>query len=553
MKKILSFLGLAFLPTIGFCASGPVTVFNSSAVAFSTVAAVNLQSYVNPQTNAGKLAAQVTYSSATLASKTFTGGQVSTGSITVASANILKSSATDRITVPATSLILASASTAQITISSAIAGAIVTVNGYQLIEGDKWNRGTSSTTAARSLSAAINTYMGAFRSTHTYNVVYATSTATGQITNTYTLTSSTTGITVTTFRGGRNPALYDQWISFNGTKVYNGYGWTDASGTSTGTAASIASWLNSFGVIRAAAANSVVFATATVAGAAGNAFTLSASTTNLTVLSAAFTGGQNSGYVTVNGRTYTAGVDFSTGTTAATATSLAAAINATSATYGVTAAAQSSVVRTTSTIVGSAANYTVFSSTQAALVLSAPFTASGGTATGTMTGGSDSGITNNSANITVTAHGFTTALPVLYSGTPAIGGLTTGTTYFAVVVSANVIKLSSTSAVAQTGNGIVITSSQTLTSANTYTLAPLAFSAGTASGKWEVSNDGVNWADYTRTALGLNVSSNTFTAVYPSSTVVQDFGYVDYGWMRYNIVGPTQGGVNLKVLLNSKD
>ncbi len=555
MRKILAFIGTLVLPALGFCASGPFTLYSSTGVTFSTFAPVNLQAYQNiPQNSAGKLAAQIVFSSTTFASQSFIAGRVSTGSITVSSANIIKSSATNRITVPATSVILPSAATAQITISSAVPGSTVYVNGNSLTEGVEWNRGASSTTAARSLSAAINQYIGAVISTHVFNVIYATATATGLATNSYTITATTTGITATAFRGGRNAGLLNQYITFNGTKYYNGYGWTDASGTSTGTAASIAAWLNTFtDVIRATNTVSVVYATATVAGAAGNAYTLSASTTNLTVLTPTFQGGQDSAFVTVNGRTYTAGADFVTGTTAATATSLAAAINATAATYGVSAAAQASVVRTTSTAVGVAANYITASSSQAALVLSAPFTAAGGAATGLMTGGLDSAITINSANIALATHSFTTGLQVLYSGTPAIGGLTTGTTYFVVAVNPNVIRLSSTSAVAQTGNGIVITSSQTPTTSNTYTLAPLAFSIGSAAAKWQVSNDGANWADYTTTAVGISVPTLTLTPVFPSSTTVQDFGLVDYGWMRYNITGPTSGGINLKVILNSKD
>jgi hypothetical protein len=99
----------------------------------------------------------------------------------------------------------------------------------------------------------------------------------------------------------------------------------------------------------------------------------------------------------------------------------------------------------------------------------------------------------------------------------------------------------------------VVTSTSTQTTAHTYTLAPQAFVQGNASAQWQVSNDGVNWVNYLANTFNVAVTSQTFTPVFPSSTTAQDFGMIDYGYLRYNVVGPSQGGVQLKVILNAKE
>lgn len=549
MKRLFKFLMILAAPVTVFGISGPVTVANETGLTYNNTYPVNLNS---PTTGGNKFSAQVTASSQVTASQTFTDGQQSTASITVNSANIFAVGATNRITVPPTNQILAQSATAQITISSGVPGSTVFVNGNSLKEGVQWNAGASSTTAATSLAAAINLYIGAVVSTNIYNVIYATAVTGGSAGNSFTITSSSVpAYSTTTFSGGSDDILLNDVILFNGNIYRNHYDWTDYSGTSSGTALSIAQLFNTFGVVVATVSTgaSVVYTTATP-GNLGNTYTLSSSTPGLTVLSATYTGGQSSGSVTINSVTFTAGVDFSTGTTAQTATSLALAINR-ALLDGTTAQAISNVVTTTSTANGVASNYILASSTQAALTLSAPFVIVSSASTGIMTGGRDASYTINTTSITIANHGFSKALPVLYSGTPAIGGLSTGTTYYAVPYSANVIGLSSTSAVAQTGNAITLTSSSTQTTAHTYTLAPLVFSAGSAGGFWQVSNDGTTWSTFSTTAGNIAVSSQTYTAA--SVTTIQDFGIVDYGYLRYNVTAPTTGGQALKVILNAKD
>jgi hypothetical protein len=457
------------------------------------------------------------------------------------------------------------------TMSGGINPAVVTANGFSFTANKEWLVVNNATTTAQNLATALDILTVLVATNSGTNVVYASSTLVGTAVNSFTLTSSTPAalsVSSTNFSGGKAPALLDAYFSINGANYLNGFGWSDISGTSTGTAASIAAFLNATstnsatcgggaGNILATAVGGVVNLRTWTACAANNAITLATtpSSGGLTIGSALFTGGADNGAVSINGKIFTAGVDFSTGAAASnTATNLATAITASSTTIGVTAQAIGAVVTATSTVVGSITNYAMTSSTDAALTLSGPKIITAGASVGAMTGGVASSFTINTQTINIPNHRFTTALPVLYStGVVAITNLVNQTTYFVVVVDANNIKLSSTSVVALTGNGLVLASSTTGTTAHTYTLTPGPFIQGPASGKWQVSNDGTNWNDYLATAEGIAVTSQTFVAVNPSTTTVQDFGPIDYGWIRYNALGPTQGGVTLKVILNAKD
>lgn len=445
------------------------------------------------------------------------------------------------------------------TFTNAINNAAIQVNGRTLTNGTDWTAQSTSSGTAANLATAMNTTLGitAAWGGGTSVIVYATSTITGTSGNSIAMaTLAPLGISTSalTFSGGLNPQLTGDSITFNGIVGTNGIHWTDSSGTSTGTAISITAWLNTFAVIRSTTngISSVIYSTATTAGVAGNAFTLSDTDSVLTETAPTYTGGQDAGYVTINGLRFTAGVDFSTGAaTSNTATSLASAIN-TAILDGTSANAVGAIVTTTSTIVGTAANYALTSSTDAALTLSGPKTVTNGASTGIMTGGTNSGVTLNSSIILLPSHGFTTALPVLYTGSPAIGGLTTGTTYFPGIIDANDIALAVSSANALAGTYITITGTTTQTTANTYTLAPLAYLAGSAGGVWQASNDCLNWGTFGPTVNNIVVSSQSYTAGAPV-TVIQDWGMVDFACLRYNITGPTQGAVAVKVILNAKD
>lgn len=455
-------------------------------------------------------------------------------------------------------------------LNRALQAASITFNGVPYINGDQWNdQSNTSTGTAANVGQFMNTLNG---------ITATAATAIGATASTSVVVNSTSGLTAAK-------------ITLSGTGVVNllnGTNWT-AVNTTTGTAAALSTACNLFtsvtGIICSNASNSstvfatatvrgisgnsyfitsstpsaissatflggtadtfgsTVFSTATVAGSAGNSFTLASSNAGMTVAKPTFTNGQDAATFTLNGIALTAGVNFSTGSTTTDATNLATALNALSPKI-VSAQGIGAVVTATSTVTGTVTNYTMSTNQTSNLTLSGA----------TMTGGTTAADTLNSATINLPAHGFTTALPVLYTtGTVAIGNLAWGTTYFVVVVDSNNVQLSSTSTQAVLGVGLVISSTNTQTSAHTYTLAPLAFTQGTAAGKWQVSNDGLSFADFSTTAANVSVSTQTFTPVFPSTTTVQDFGLVDYGYMRYQFTPPTQGGIALKVILNAKD
>ena len=221
-----------------------------------------------------------------------------------------------------------------------------------------------------------------------------------------------------------------------------------------------------------------------------------------------------------------------------------------------TLAANGTVIYTTAATVG--INYSLWTSSQAALTIS-PYTSSStsqGWASGSMAGGVAAAVKINSPIIYITTHGYTTGTEVLYTTSSlTVSPLMYGTTYYVIPVTANAIELALTSTGAVAGKYITITSSNTPTSKDTMTLTPLAITGSTTSYKWQVSNDGMNWYDYTSTSGGVAVSSVTILAAgYVSTGTVNtwDFGTVDYSWIRLNVVAPPTGGVKLVVTGNGK-
>lgn len=243
-----------------------------------------------------------------------------------------------------------------------------------------------------------------------------------------------------------------------------------------------------------------------------------------------FTGGQDNAVLNVNGRTFTQGAAWSVGaSSAATADSIVTALNADSvlSTLLTATSTASGVVTLTSLGNGALSNYAMSTSTPAAL---APNSA-------TMTGGVDAAFTLNAAPIALPNNVFTLALPVLFtvgSGT-APGGLVAGTTYFAIPGSGNEVSFATTSARALSNQPLLITSSSTQTTANSFTFTPLPFT-GTAGFEWEVSNDGINFDVLT------GVSSVTFTG---SGVATWNFGTLGFRYLELSFSSQTAGGAVL--------
>lgn len=445
MKKLLISIGLMlgsipamaqFFPAGGNTYSGYLV--NEPALAYSNTYYIDTSVY-----NANRISAQVLYSSTSLAATNFQDGAQSTASFTVVSYTALSTAtATENITIGST---------------SGLNGAILTVNGIDLLIGRDWGvTRASKASVAASLATAITTAFPNLSSTNTSNVVYTTATV----------------------------------------------------------------------------------------GSYANAYTFSSNNSSVTVSSAKMTGGQDNAVLTIGTITVTANRDFYPLTSnAATATSLASGINSRNNNVKASAGA-GGVVYSTSVLNGSAYNYSLVSSTPAALSLSAS----------SMQNGTDPRfVLGNPLFSSSTATGFTRGLAVVFStgSAPAYSWITNQSTYYAVPNSSFTYFLSkySSSAVAGlTSDYVVPTSStsQVFSAMHTYTLTPAAF-AGSPTFTFQVSDDGASWATAPSTGtITPNFTNNNASPASPLQTIV-DFGSFNFRYLRLNVVGPTAGGVFLKV------
>lgn len=314
----------------------------------------------------------------------------------------------------------------------------------------------------------------------------------------------------------------------------NGLDWATGP-TKAATALSIRNALANVPWLSVSASGSVVYATAT-AGSFYNSMQLVSSNANVTVASQFFAGGQSNATVKIHGVALLQGLDWTAATSnAATASSLASAINGSSfLNTAVSAGASGGVVTTTSTFADSLYNYSQVTSTPTALSAT------------NMSGGTAPAFRLRSPVFTIPSHGFSLALPVLYSGSPAIGGLSSGSTYYAVPLTANTFDLAkySTSAVAGV-DLVVITSTNTQLAADTYTLAPLGI-AGIPSFKWQVSNDNSTWSDLAVSSVTMGPTGTPYSI--PPAITFWSFGYIGTRYIRLNVTAPTAGGIGLKII-----
>lgn len=338
--------------------------------------------------------------------------------------------------------------------------------------------------------------------------------------------SATNHLTVTS-----TSALIAATIAVPGYTFRQGVDWGVGANV-TATALNIKNALAKVPYLSVSASGGVVYATATY-GSIYNSYGMSSNNGSLVVASPKFSGGRDNAVFTMNGVGLLQGRQwFALTSNAATATSLASAINASSYLGArVHAAASGAVVTSTSTLADASANYSMVSSTPTALSLSGA----------AMTGGITSAVTLNSSLFIKASHGLPLALPVLYSGTPVIGGLAASTTYYAIPVTAGSFRLSTSQAGALAGTGlVVVTSTNTQLAQHTYTLAPLAIS-GTPSFKWQVSNDNSNWEDLAVSSVTMSSYSN------PPASTLWSFGFIGTQYIRLKVVGPTTGAIYLKV------
>ena len=565
MKKIIALtLGLGGLLAAPCMAASHniVNIANETGLAYNNSYTLNASTFPNAG-GTSRVSVQVVYSSMSPNAANFTGGSLSTATISVTNNALLSANnATDQITVPATSLILPAPATAQITIVSTagISGACITVDGginqASFCNGIDWTSVSTASGTASALATRMHSvpWLDANWPGGTSAVVFASITVLGQtgaFGNSYTLASSSPvaiSTSAAVFSGGRDDVLLNSVITFNGVAYKNGYQWSDASQTSNGTALSIMNLMNNFGVVKSTVVGgqSVVYSTATSAGTAGNAFTLSATAGGLSVSGANYSNGRDTATITINGITL-AGTGQGSGSFAIGATAAATAINISSAIVNTASMAAiikstttggQTVVYSTSTTSGTSANYSITFVGQGLSTNNSGFF-----------GGTNSAWAINTPTITVPSHGFTTALPVRITTGSAVSLLPIAfnTNYYPIIIDANNFKLATSQANALAGTAVTLTSSSTLASAPTFTLTPQTI-AGGSSYKWQVSNDGNNWTDLT-TPSSYTIGTNF---VYPSTSTVYDFGDLDYKYLRANVVAPTAGGLGLEISVDAR-
>lgn len=441
MKKLMYLLlTVASLITsfgrFGFADDVDGYIFRSSGLAVSTAPVFDVGGL-------DRMSVQVNYASATPSAVTVLGGRKSTATITVGSNFALLGDATAQASITITS-----------NDESALSGSIITINGYELIEGTHWTRQAASSNTARSLAAAIS--------------------------------------------------LYTQFVSTN-----------NATGT-------------------------VVYSSAPAYGTAGNAYTITSSTpAALTLSGAKFTGGRDRGFVSINGTVLYAGVDFSVGaSSAATATNIAAAINANSvlstivvATAPTSCSSHCGVIKSTST----SNDVNAYSLTTSSYAMLTP--------SGNMYVGGQAGNINSVTDVITKSNTFGLGADVMLGAT-AISGLTKNTTYYAIpVVAGSSFKLSDTSTGAIAGVAMDISTSAV--QGESYTLTPATCTTG-ASFVLQQSNDNANWV----TAP----STGTVTLGQPSGTasLIYDAGLFNFKYLRFNYTAPTKGAIAADIAIHGK-
>jgi hypothetical protein len=370
-----------------------------------------------------------------------------------------------------------------------------------------------------------------------------------------------------------NTALSGKRLLIGPYALTEGIQWT-MTDTSTGTAKSIADAINAMTGLKSAivaswtAGSSVVYTTATACGTAYN-YSLICTTPSY------YNGRKSTGTVTIadntalTGRvlrigtyTLTEGVEWTkTSTSSGTAKSIADAINAkTTLKSEISAswATDATVVNLTALGWGPVYNYTMTSSTPAALVvvgmtggISPTIVNSTTTATALVVAGMTGGVNptmDYSANtISASNHALTTALPALYtvvSGTSPTN-LVPNTTYYAIPVDMNTFKLASTSAGAIAGTAIdIVVANGPGNSTLRVTPVPLS---GNATFYFMYSNDGTNFVQHPTASSGTVTAATT-----ANSTFLFDFGSINWRYLRIRYLKPVWGAVRLAVTGNGK-
>ena len=275
-----------------------------------------------------------------------------------------------------------------------------------------------------------------------------------------------------------------------------------------------------------------------------NNYALYSSAADIVAGAATMSGGQDNATISINGTSLQANKDFYCATsTAVTASLIMTAINANAVTSLIVGASTSSVA-------GSTGKVTLWSLKNGVNAYALAVSTTGMTlSSSTMLGGTDPYVILNSSSIYLPAHGFVTSLAVLYStaSSNAPGPLVTGTTYYIGAGSGtNFVYLSTTAALSQTGTYLMINSTTTQHTKNTFTLTPLSMTGAAPIYTWQSSNDGVNFAtNSTGGAVTISTAAGT-------TDTLLDFSNYNYKLLRLSFTAPTTGAIKIQSILNIK-
>ena len=331
-------------------------------------------------------------------------------------------------------------------------------------------------------------------------------------------------------------AIGDEYITINGRRYTEGVEWSRVVGVATMTAKGLRDVINAHWEYDANVASNVITVWALSSGTAANSWTISSSSpTALTAT--AWSGGQEYGFISINGTKLTEGTDFVAATSShVTTNAIAAAINA-NATLAALVSVSSSVngvnlgFMRLNTLVAGAAEYPVTVSNTSHLTPNK----------NKLDDGAPTDVSLSGDSITEASHGFATGMGVVYStgSNLTVGGLSHAATYYVIRVDDNTYKLASSANNADAGTAIDLTSAGNAT----FTLIPQAFASAASDGiKWLGSNDGTSYYDLSTTTV-------PYTADGGAVTSFADF---PYKYLRLSFTKPTTGALNVKAVFNGR-
>ena len=330
-------------------------------------------------------------------------------------------------------------------------------------------------------------------------------------------------------------ALTTSYITLGSYHLRQGTEWFTGA-TALATAISISTAITrQFQQLTTVVGSNAVITITSPASSVWNGLALASTSNNITASGAYLTGGRSWPVLTINGTMLTYSPTASAGhyikgaTGAATATAIAAGINATPALSAIMSAVASSTdVAVTSLLNGTASNVS-WSSNNTRITV---------TNTG-LYGGANASFKLNAGEFNATAHGLTLGMPVVYhANSAAIGGLTDTNTYYVIPGSnVNTLRLATSRALAQAGTYITVTSTTSQTTANAPTLSTTSIT-GSVTINIEGSNDNTNWTVITSSAPGYYK--------YPYAVWTYDIGAFDYRYLGLGVTAPTAGGLYLK-------